>query len=87
VSAAQEKGARRDGWAGAKRKDGPEEGEVWAGLGCGKEGRERKKKAWAGPKGKREKEMGFAFSFVKDPNKFNSNLNSKELKLELNNKQ
>ena len=52
MSAAQEKGARRDGWAGAKRKDGLEEGEVWAGLGCGKEGRERKKRLGLGQKEK-----------------------------------
>ena len=58
-------------------------GLVWA---AGKK-RGKEKETWAGPKGKREKEMGFAFSFVKVPNKFNSNLNSRELKLELNNKQ
>jgi len=73
---------------------GRREEERWAG-GRGSLGRfglrerreGKKKKAWARPKGKREKEMGFAFSFVKLPNKFNSNLNSRELKLELNNKQ
>ena len=62
-----------------ERKFGP----VWA---AGKK-RGKEKETWAGPKGKREKEMGFAFSFVKVPNKLNSNLNSRELKLELNNKQ
>ena len=58
-------------------------GLVWA---AGKK-RGKEKETWAGPNGKGEKEMGFAFSFVKLPNKFNSNLNSRELKLELNNKQ
>ena len=57
----------------------------WFGLRERREG--KKKRLELGQKEKMEKEMGFAFSFVKVPNKFNSNLNSRELKLELNNKQ
>ena len=79
MSAAQEKGARRDGWAGAKRKDGLEEGEVWAGLGCGKEKGEGKNKSWAGlgwAERVREIEKALLF-FRKDSNTFNLNSNSK----------
>ena len=57
------RGARRDGWAGAKRKDGPEEGEVWAGLGCGKEGRGKKGLGCA--KRKKERGDGFCIFFCK----------------------
>ena len=72
-------------WAGRVRWAGGRESLGWFGLRERREG--KKKRLGLGQKGKREKEMGFAFSFVKVPNKFNSNLNSRELKLELNNKQ
>ena len=55
----------------------------------GKKKKRREKKRgfdWAGPK-IRERGKSFAFFFENDPNQFNSNSNSREFKLELNNEQ
>ena len=86
-------GGREEGganWAG-KRSLGRVLAETGNRLQFGLRGKERKKeRRGIGPAGlKRDGEMekGFAFSFEIDSNLFNSNLNSGEFKLELNNKQ
>ena len=73
---------------------GPGEGNGPVGLGfAGEEKRDREngdgelgriKGNWAGPKERKEREISI---FLKGFKQFNSNLNSREFKLELNNKQ
>ena len=86
---AEIRGRRELGW---KKEFGPGFGRdkkraaVWA-AGKGKEKKERRGIGPAGLKRDGEREKCFAFSFEIDSNLFNSNLNSGEFKLELNNKQ
>ena len=86
-------GGREEGganWAG-KRSLGRVLAETGNRLQFGLRGKERKKeRREIGPAGLKrdgEREKGFAFSFEIDSKLFDSNLNSGEFKLELNNKQ
>ena len=71
--------AKRGKWAGRAS---------WAGVEKKKKGRGREREVlgWAGKR--KERVKGFVFFFLGiRSNEFNSNLNSREFKLELNNKQ